>query len=99
MRKLIDGHFASNNSGWQWSASTGTDAAPYFRLLSPLRQAERFDKEGEFIRRYLPMLSDVSAKALMKPGDPELIKAGYPAPMIDLKVAREACLAAFKAVQ
>lgn len=98
MRKLIDGHFASNNSGWQWSASTGTDAAPYFRLLSPLRQAERFDKEGEFIKRYLPILSHVSARALMKPGDPELIESGYPAPMIDLKVAREACLAAFKAV-
>ena len=99
MRKLIDGHFASNNSGWQWSASTGTDAAPYFRLLSPLRQAERFDKEGEFIKRYLPILSDVSAKALMKPGDPELIEAGYPAPMIDLTVAKEACLAAFKAIK
>ena len=98
MRKLVDGHFASNNGGWQWSASTGTDAAPYFRLLSPLRQAERFDQSGEFIKQYLPQLKDVPAKALMKPGDPLLLATGYPAPMVDLKVAREACLAAFKAL-
>lgn len=99
MSHLIDGHFAANNGGWQWSASTGTDAAPYFRLLSPIRQGERFDKEGEFIRRYIPELKSVPAKALHKPGCPELLEAGYPAPMVDLKVAREACLAAFKAVK
>jgi deoxyribodipyrimidine photo-lyase len=99
MRKLIDGHFAANNGGWQWSASTGTDAAPYFRLLSPLRQAERFDPQGEFIKHFLPELKDVPPKVLMKPGDPLLLEAGYPAPMVDLKIAREACLAAFKALK
>lgn len=98
MRKLIDGHFASNNGGWQWSASTGTDAAPYFRLLSPLRQAERFDPTGAFIKEYLPELKNVPPKALMKPGDPLLLETGYPAPMVDLKIARDACLAAFKAL-
>lgn len=98
MRKLIDGHFASNNGGWQWSASTGTDAAPYFRLLSPLRQAERFDPTGEFIKEFLPSLKNVPRKALMKPGDPLLLETGYPAPMVDLKIARDACLAAFKAL-
>jgi deoxyribodipyrimidine photo-lyase len=68
-------------------------------LLSPLRQAERFDPQGEFIKHFLPELKDVPPKALMKPGDPLLLEAGYPAPMVDLKIAREACLAAFKALK
>lgn len=99
MSHLIDGHFAANNGGWQWSASTGTDAAPYFRLLSPTRQAERFDSDAVFMRRFLPELESLSAKQILKPGSPELLASGYPAPMIDLKVAREACLSAFKAVR
>ncbi len=99
MQHLVDGHFAANNGGWQWSASTGTDAAPYFRILSPTRQSERFDPDGDFIRRFIPELTNVPAKALHKPGCDELLKAGYPAPMIDLRVAREACLEAFKAIR
>lgn len=99
MRHLIDGHFAANNGGWQWSASTGTDAAPYFRLLSPIRQGERFDKSGEFIRRFVPELKDVDAKFVHKPGSPELLATGYPAPIIDLKIAKDACLAAFKVLK
>ncbi|MFN3237947.1 MAG: cryptochrome/photolyase family protein, partial [Pseudomonadales bacterium] len=99
MSHLVDGHFAANNGGWQWSASTGTDAAPYFRLLSPIRQGERFDPDGDFIKRFIPELKDVSSKALHKPGCSELTETGYPAPMVDLKVAREACLAAFKALR
>ncbi len=97
MQHLVDGDLAANNGGWQWSASTGTDAAPYFRVLSPLRQAERFDPDGEFTKRFLPELRGVDAKLLLQPGHPALLAAGYPAPMLDLKTARERALAAFAA--
>jgi deoxyribodipyrimidine photo-lyase len=63
MEQLVDGELAANNGGWQWSASTGTDAAPYFRILSPERQAERFDADGAFVRRYVPEIAHCSTKA------------------------------------
>ncbi|MGI1679242.1 MAG: deoxyribodipyrimidine photo-lyase [Cellvibrionaceae bacterium] len=96
MQTLYDGHFASNNGGWQWSASTGTDAAPYFRILSPIRQAERFDKDAEFIKRFVPELKNCSPKIIHQPGHPDLLATGYPAPMIDLKEGKERCLQGFK---
>jgi len=95
MQHLVDGDLAANNGGWQWSASTGTDAAPYFRVLSPLRQAERFDADGEFTKRFLPELRHVDAKLLLQPGHPALLATGYPAPMLDLKQAKAEALAAF----
>ncbi len=96
MEQLVDGELAANNGGWQWSASTGTDAAPYFRILSPERQAERFDADGAFVRRYVPELAGCSTKALLKPGHPELLATGYPAPMLDTKAARERVMQAFR---
>ncbi len=96
MRQLYDGHFASNNGGWQWSASTGTDAAPYFRILSPVRQAERFDKDCLFIKHYLPELKNIPAKIIHQPGHPDLLSAGYPAPMVDLKEGKDRCLQSFQ---
>ena len=96
MEQLVDGHFASNNGGWQWSASTGADAAPYFRLLSPVRQAQRFDPEATFIKHYLPALQTLPAKIIHQPGHPALIATGYPAPMVDWATARDRCLSAFK---
>lgn len=95
MQHLIDGDLAANNGGWQWSASTGTDAAPYFRLLSPLRQMERFDADARFCKQYLPELAPLDAKILLQPGHPELLKAGYPPPLVDLKFARARALQAF----
>jgi deoxyribodipyrimidine photo-lyase len=97
MEQLVDGELAANNGGWQWSASTGTDAAPYFRILSPERQAERFDADGAFVRRYVPEIAHCSTKALLKPGHPELLAAGYPAPMLDTRAARERVMLAFRA--
>lgn len=67
MRHLIDGDLAANNGGWQWSASTGTDAVPYFRLFNPLSQSERFDPRGEFIRHWLPELAGLERKAIHDP--------------------------------
>jgi len=94
--QLVDAELAANNGGWQWSASTGTDAAPYFRVLSPVRQAERFDPDGAFVRRWLPELAGVPAKALLQPGHPALLAAGYPEPIVELKGARERVLMAFR---
>lgn len=99
MRHLVDGDLAANNGGWQWSASTGTDAAPYFRLLNPLRQAERFDPDGAFCRRFLPELAGLSAELLRQPGHPQLLAAGYPPPLVELGAARQRCLAAFAAAK
>jgi deoxyribodipyrimidine photo-lyase len=94
--QLVDVELAANNGGWQWSASTGTDAAPYFRVLSPVRQAERFDADGAFVRRWLPELAALPAKVLLQPGHPMLLAAGYPEPLVELKGARERVLIAFR---
>lgn len=96
MKHLIDGDLAANNGGWQWCASTGTDAVPYFRLFNPVRQSERFDPEGKFIRHYLPELSALSNKEIHFPtkNRPE----EYPMPIIDLADGRKRVLAEFKAL-
>lgn len=65
--KLIDGDLAANNGGWQWAASTGCDAQPYFRIFNPIKQSERFDPNGQFIRKYLPQLNDVPDKDIHFP--------------------------------
>lgn len=95
MQHLVDGDFAANNGGWQWSASTGTDAAPYFRIFNPVTQSRRFDPTGDFIRRYVPELADLDAGSIHEPG--LLRPANYPAPMIDLAFGRERALNAFRA--
>ena len=95
MQKLVDGDFASNNGGWQWSASTGTDAAPYFRIFSPTSQGLKFDKGGAFTTQFVPELRGLDARYMFEPH-----KAGvssYPAPIVDHKLARERALAFFKA--
>ena len=96
MQHLIDGDLAANNGGWQWSASTGTDAAPYFRIFNPFSQSKRFDPDGVFIQKLCPELEHVDAKALHDPA--KLAKAkpkNYPALIVDLKKARDRALAAF----
>lgn len=67
MQNLIDGDLASNNGGWQWAASTGCDAQPYFRVFNPIRQSERFDPNGDFIRMYIPELENVPNKEIHFP--------------------------------
>jgi len=93
MQHLVDADLASNNGGWQWAASTGTDAVPYFRLLSPYRQAERFDTEGKFIATFLPELADLPARKRIKPDIGAIL---YPEPMIDLKKSRQLAMEEFK---
>ncbi|MES2623712.1 MAG: FAD-binding domain-containing protein [Pseudomonadota bacterium] len=94
MQHLIDGDFAANNGGWQWSASTGTDAVPYFRIFNPVTQSRRFDPDGTYLRRYVPELADLDHATIHDPGI--LRPAAYPAPMIELSFGRERALRAFK---
>ena len=93
MRNLIDGDFSANNGGWQWSASTGTDAAPYFRIFNPIRQSERFDSKGDFIKSYIPELKLESEKTVH---DPAKLKTDYFQPLVELKYSRERTLTVFK---
>ncbi|MCH8543538.1 MAG: deoxyribodipyrimidine photo-lyase [Alcanivorax sp.] len=99
MQQLMDGDFAANNGGWQWSASTGTDAAPYFRVFSPVRQSERFDPDGTFIRSQVPELRDLPGKQIHQPWKSPLLAAAYPAPIVPLDGVRERVTAAFKAAK
>lgn len=99
MQHLIDGDLANNNGGWQWSASTGTDAAPYFRIFNPVSQSKRYDPDGEFIRRYVPELDAVGSSDVHEPQNAALLKGDYPDPMVDRKASRERVLSAFKALR
>lgn len=99
--KLNDFELASNNGGWQWAASTGCDAQPYFRIFNPVSQSEKFDAEGKFIRRYLPVLAGLSGRELHSPWRAEameLMAAGivlggnYPRPIVVHEAARSVTL-------
>jgi len=98
MQHLIDGDLSANNGGWQWSASTGTDAAPYFRIFNSVTQSQRFDKEGKFIRKFLPELKDCDNKTIHEPWvsktRPTNLK--YPKPIVDLKKSRVFAIEKFK---
>lgn len=99
MRHLIDGDLAANNGGWQWSSSTGTDSAPYFRIFNPIAQSEKFDPEGIFIKRWLPELAGLNRKQIHNPAAGGLFAApDYPTPIVDLSASRARALAAFKAL-
>tara|TARA_B100001063_G_scaffold240639_1_gene266094 strand:- start:165 stop:1589 length:1425 start_codon:yes stop_codon:yes gene_type:complete len=96
MEHLIDGDFSSNNGGWQWSSSTGTDSAPYFRIFNPITQSQNFDPNGEFIKKFIPELKDVPAAQIHQPKDDLFSSADYPAPILDLKESRLRAIQAFK---
>lgn len=93
---LMDYELASNNGGWQWSASTGTDAQPYFRVFNPLLQSQRFDPEGEYIRRFLPELRDLSDKNIHAPHGKPGCPRSYPAPIVDHAIVKDRAIAVFK---
>ena len=104
---LNDFDLSANNGGWQWAASTGCDAQPYFRIFNPISQSQRFDSQGKFIRRYLPELTTVADKFIHAPWTMPLLEqqlAGciigkdYPAPIVDHDVARREALALYKSV-
>lgn len=90
MQHLIDADFPSNLGGWQWSASTGADAAPYFRIFNPVAQSQKFDAQGEFLARWLPELAQLPAKQRHLPGAGADL--GRPEPIIDYPSARKRAL-------
>jgi len=96
MRHLIDGELAANNGGWQWSASTGADSAPYFRVFNPISQSQKFDPQGEFIKQWLPKLAALDAKSIHEPSAQQRQALGYPAAIVDLKSSRVRAIDAFK---
>ncbi|WP_312157043.1 cryptochrome/photolyase family protein [Acinetobacter variabilis] len=99
MQHLIDGDLAANNGGWQWCASTGMDAVPYFRIFNPLSQSLKFDPNGDYIREWVPELAHLDAKSIHEPyaRNPDL-QLDYPKPIVDLKASRVRAIEAFKQI-
>jgi deoxyribodipyrimidine photo-lyase len=91
---LVDADLANNTQGWQWTAGSGADAAPYFRIFNPVTQGERFDPKGDYVRRWVPELAGLSAKFIHQPWSAGGVH-GYPAPIVDLKSSRDEALAAY----
>ena len=108
MAQLLDGDPAANNGGWQWTAGVGTDAAPYFRVFSPVRQGERCDPDGAYVRRWVPELARVPVARIHEPWTLTpleqqaarcIIGRDYPAPIVEHHTARERALAAYRHVR
>ena len=105
MHHLIDGDPAANNGGWQWTAGTGTDATPYFRIFNPILQGKKFDPQGRFIKKWLPELSAVPTKYIHSPwkmpaavqeSSECIIGQDYPQPIVDHAFARDRILEIYK---
>lgn len=99
---LVDADVASNAMGWQWAAGSGADAAPFFRVFNPVLQGEKFDKEGAYVRRWVPELTNVSYKFVHKPWElceAEFNALNYAKPIVDLKTSRLAALEAFAQIK
>lgn len=105
---LFDADLANNSASWQWIAGSGADAAPYFRIFNPITQGEKFDEDGEYIRKYVPELKDLPNKYLNRPweaSDDVLKKAGvklgetYPKPLVEHMEARDRALEAFESLK
>ncbi|BGP35308.1 DNA photolyase phr1 [Rhodotorula toruloides] len=100
MQMLVDGDLGSNNGGWQWSASTGTDPQPSFRIFNPASQSEKVDPNGTYIRHWVPELKSVKGKAIHDPSaalsKAEILKLGYVPPIVDHAEARKKAIEAYK---
>ncbi|MDX1624929.1 MAG: deoxyribodipyrimidine photo-lyase [Wenzhouxiangellaceae bacterium] len=96
---LVDADLANNSQGWQWTAGCGADAAPYFRIFNPERQAERFDPEGEYIRRWVPELEGLERKEMESLEEERRDELGYARPLVDLKGSRERALDAYAEIK
>ena len=100
---LLDYNEANNISGWQWVAGCGADAAPYFRIFNPILQGEKFDKEGEYVKKWVPELREVPKKFIHKPwelNNEKILKLGkdYPKPIVIHEEARQKALSFFKRI-
>ncbi|WP_202742997.1 cryptochrome/photolyase family protein [Acinetobacter calcoaceticus] len=97
MQHLIDGDLAANNGGWQWCASTGTDAVPYFRIFNPIAQSKKFDPNGDYIRQWVEELAHLDNKMIHEPYSTKTnLQLNYPKPIVDLKETRIKAIETFK---
>ena len=96
---LVDADLANNTMGWQWVAGCGADAAPYFRIFNPVSQGEKFDPQGNYVRRWLPELAGLPDKHVHQPWTAPQPPAHYPPPLVDLKASRERALAAYAGIK
>jgi deoxyribodipyrimidine photo-lyase len=96
---LVDGDPASNNGGWQWAASTGTDAQPYFRIFNPVAQGRRWDPEGRYVRRWVPELRQVPNPHVHAPWEADRPPTAYPPPLVDHAERRELALERFRSAR
>ena len=92
---LVDADLANNTAGWQWIAGCGADAVPYFRIFNPVLQGEKFDRDGSYVRRWVPELAGLPAGSIHKPWTLPAPPKGYPAPMVEHRHARRRALTAF----
>ena len=99
MENLLDGDFSSNNGGWQWSSSTGTDAAPYFRIFNPITQSKNFDGQGKFIKKHVFELQDLDQKEIHDPSIAIRNHLNYPIQILDLKESRLRAVDAFSSAK
>ena len=99
MQNLLDGDFSSNNGGWQWSSSTGTDAAPYFRIFNPITQSKNFDSDGLFIKKHVTELKELDKKEIHDPAEKTRNHLNYPSQILDLKQSRLRAIEAFNSAK
>ena len=104
---MVDADLANNSASWQWITGCGADAAPYFRIFNPVTQGQKFDPDGDYVRRYIPEIASLPNKFLFSPWEaPEdllvdlniTLGETYPKPIVDLKTSRNKALEAFKSV-
>jgi deoxyribodipyrimidine photo-lyase len=100
MQHLVDGDLANNQHGWQWVAGTGTDPAPFFRIYNPVTQGERFDPDGDYVRRFVPELAGVAGRAVHQPWKlDEGLPEGYPDRVVDHGAERQVALARYAGIR
>jgi len=105
---LVDADLAQNTMGWQWAAGSGADAAPFFRIFNPVNQGEKFDPDGDYVRRWVPELAQMPNAWIHQPlkAPPEILKQAeidpgrtYPEPLVNHAIAREVALEAFQKIK
>jgi deoxyribodipyrimidine photo-lyase len=96
---LVDADIASNSASWQWVAGSGADASPYYRIFNPVLQGQKFDPEGEYVKRWVPELRQVPIEYIHCPWDMPVPPKAYAQPMVNHGIARDRALEAFKAIK
>jgi deoxyribodipyrimidine photo-lyase len=99
MTHLVDADLASNQHGWQWTAGSGTDASPFYRIFNPIAQGRRFDPTGDYVRRWVSELRDIEGAAVHEPWTLAEPPKGYPAPIVDHAAERRIALELYQRIR